>query len=260
MAGVAPAGWEETGGEDIGARFAEYNIQVVLVLALDTTARAGSAAVVRDGAVLLEQSGDPGLTHGQRLPRDLMRLLDDAGVRLAEIDLFAVAAGPGSFTGLRVGIATVQGLAMADNRRVVPVSTLEALARAGRNGVDRVAPWMDAQRGEVFAAVYEPDGRTPHLEPSSENPDRTLERWSRRLPDAPQRFIGDGAVRYRDIIQRVRPSSIILEPVPALAGFIGIIAAAEPERAVLPHAIAPIYIRRSDAELARDRRGTPWSS
>jgi tRNA threonylcarbamoyladenosine biosynthesis protein TsaB len=260
MAGVAPAGWEETGGEDIGARFGEYNIQVVLVLALDTTTRAGSAAVVRDGAVLLEQTGDPGHTHGQRLPCDLMRLLDDARVRLADIDLFAVAAGPGSFTGLRVGIATVQGLAMADNRRIVPVSTLEALARAGRNGVDRVAPWMDAQRGEVFGAVYLPDGRSLYIEPSAENPDRTLERWSPLLSDAQARFIGDGAVRYRDIIQRGRPSSVIVEPVPALAGFIGSIASDEPERAVLPHAVVPIYIRRSDAELARDRRGSPWSS
>jgi tRNA threonylcarbamoyladenosine biosynthesis protein TsaB len=255
MAGVAPAGWDDTGGEDIEARSAEYNIQVVLVLALDTTTRAGSAAVVRDGAVVLEQTGDSTLTHGQRLPHDLMRLLDEASVGLASIELFAVAAGPGSFTGLRVGIATMQGLAMAGNRRIVPVSTLEALARAGRNGIDPVAPWMDAQRGEVFAAVYAPDGRALHIEPSSEHPQRTLERWTRLMPDALLRFIGDGAVRYRDVIHRHRQSSSIAEPVPPLAAYIGTIACEEPHRAVVPHAVVPIYIRRSDAELARDKRG-----
>ncbi len=223
----------------------------MLVLALDTTTRAGSAALVRDGRVLLERAGDPALTHGQRLPRDLMRLLDEALVRLDEIDLFAVAAGPGSFTGLRVGIATVQGLAMAGNRRVLPVSTLEALARAGRNGVDPVAAWMDAQRGEVFAALYAADGALL-LDPSSEPPERTLERWMPMLTGR-ERFIGDGALRYRD---RIPSSLIVVEPVPPLAGFIGTMACDHPDRAVVPHAVVPIYVRRPDAELARDRKWT----
>jgi tRNA threonylcarbamoyladenosine biosynthesis protein TsaB len=231
----------------------------VLILALDTTTRAGSAAVVRDGAVLREESGDAALTHGQRLPRDLMRLLDRAGVGLADVDVFAVAAGPGSFTGIRVGIATVQGLAMAGERRVVPVSTLEALAWAGQNGRDRIAAWMDAQRGEVFAALYGADGESLIVDPSSEPPGRTLDRWAPHLTGR-ERFIGDGAVRYRDAIAGACPATtaaIIVEPVPPLAGVIGAIAAHRPARAVLPHAVVPIYIRRSDAELARDRK---WRS
>ena len=225
----------------------------MLVLALDTTTRAGSAALVRGGDVLLEELGDPALTHGQRLPRDLMRLLDRAGIRLDEIDLLAVAAGPGSFTGLRVGIATVQGLAMARGRRVVPVSALEALARAGRNGIDRVAPWMDAHRGEVFAALYAPDGSTLLVEPSSETPERTIERWTPTLTGR-ERFVGDGALRYREVI---RPAFTVVETVPPLAGFIGTIACEQPERGVLPHAVVPIYVRRPDAEIARNRK---WSS
>ncbi len=224
----------------------------MLVLALDTTTRAGSAALVRDGAVLVEQPGDPARTHGQRLPLDLMRLLDRAGARLDDVDLFAVAAGPGSFTGLRVGIATVQGLAMAGNRRVVPVSALEALARAGGNGVDPVAAWMDAQRGEVFAALYAPDGASLLIDPSSEPPERTIGRWLPNLTGR-ERFIGDGASRYRGVI----PSSLtVVEPVPPLAGFIGTIACDHPDRAVVPHAVVPIYVRRSDAELARERKWT----
>jgi tRNA threonylcarbamoyladenosine biosynthesis protein TsaB len=183
-----------------------------------------------------------------------MRLLDEAGVHLADVDVFAVAAGPGSFTGLRVGIATVQGLAMAAGCRVVPVPTLEALARAGRNGVNRVAPWMDAQRGEVFAAIYAADGALVDIEASSETPERTLDRWSQPLSVEPLRFIGDGALRYREIVERMAPAADIVDPVPPLAGFIGIIASQSPQRAVLPHAVVPIYVRRSDAELARVRR------
>jgi tRNA threonylcarbamoyladenosine biosynthesis protein TsaB len=186
-------------------------------------------------------------------------LLDEAGIRLADVDIFAVAAGPGSFTGLRVGIATAQGLAMAAERRIVPVPTLEALARAGRNGVNRVAPWMDAQRGEVFAAVYAADGATVEIEASSETPERTLDRWPQPLAVEPIQLVGDGALRYRETVERRVPAAVIIDPVPPLAGFIGLIASQCPQRGVLPHAVVPIYVRRSDAELARARRNAATS-
>ena len=106
----------------------------MIVLSVDTTGRAGSAAIVDGTVVLAEVSGDPTLTHGQRLPGELMELVNRAGVGLNAVDLLAVAAGPGSFTGLRVGIAAMQGLAMALGKPIVPISTLEALARAGARG------------------------------------------------------------------------------------------------------------------------------
>lgn len=222
----------------------------MLVLALDTTTRAGSAAILRDAIVVAERIGDPELTHGERLPTELMRLLDEAAVRIEDVELFAVAAGPGSFTGLRVGIATVQGLAMARGRRVVPVSALEALARAGTNAHRPIATWMDAQRAEIFAALYAPDGRDVLIAARSAEPGDVL-----AATDLHETvFIGDGAVRYRDIIiSRVGEGATIVPP-PPLAGLIGQIAAADPARAVLPHAVVPIYIRKSDAELARARR------
>ena len=125
----------------------------VLVLALDTTTRSGSAAVVSDGELLCEIVGDGSRTHGERLRRDLMRVLAAASVGLESIDLLAVAAGPGSFTGLRVGIAAMQGLAMSTGRKIVPISALDALAAAAGYGSAPVAAWIDAQRGEVFAAL-----------------------------------------------------------------------------------------------------------
>ena len=133
----------------------------MLILALDTTSRAGSVALARDAGVLDQQRGDPSRTHGERLPGDIRDLLERHGLTVADVDLYAVAAGPGSFTGLRVGIATIQGLALAHGRPVVPVSALVALAHGALissggpvQDAELIAACMDAQRLEVFSALY----------------------------------------------------------------------------------------------------------
>src|SRR5436305_15166300 len=130
------------------------------VLALDTTTREGSVALVEDDRVVDERRGDGSRTPAERLPSELADLAAAHGVAWADIDLFAVASGPGSFTGLRIGIATIQGLAFVNRRRVAPVSALDALAHIARdaaNGTEEdvlVGVWMDAQRGDVFTALY----------------------------------------------------------------------------------------------------------
>jgi tRNA threonylcarbamoyladenosine biosynthesis protein TsaB len=230
----------------------------VLVLALDTTTRAGSVAVLRDGVAIGALTGDPAVTHGARLPSDLLRALDAAAVSLPAIDLLAVAAGPGSFTGLRVGIATMQGLAMASGKLIVPISVLDALAVAAeraRSDDRPIAAWMDAQRGEVFAALYDPAGRRVLIEATAAAPMSTIERW-RTLADftTPPRFVGDGAVRYAPVIRTALGAPIEIVDPPPLAPIVGQLATAHPERAVAPHAVVPIYIRRPDAEIARAKR------
>ena len=233
----------------------------MIILALDTTTRGGSVAVVRGGAppeVLFESTGDPAVTHGQRLPGEVDRALAACGLTAADVGLYAVAAGPGSFTGLRVGIATIQGFAMAHERRVVPVSVLDALARAGAPGT-WTAAWMDAHRGQIFAALYDPAGHRLY-EPSALTPQDTLAAWraaagGEGLPLDRMRFIGDGAERHEPWLRAEGVRHIA--PAPALAPVIGRLAADDPGRAVLPHAIVPIYVRRPDAELARERRREP---
>ena len=226
----------------------------MLVLSLDTTTRAGSAALVDDGRVRAELIGKESLTHGQRLPADLMRLLDGQGMSIADLGLLAVAAGPGSFTGLRVGISAMQGLAFATDLEIVPVSALDALARAGADGDTPVAAWMDAQRGQVYAALYSPKGAV-QIDASSLPPEETLDDWSRRGFPGVVTFVGDGALRYAEIIRRrLGSSATVASQVPPLAGIIGQIAHEHPERAVMPHAVVPIYVRRPDAELARLRK------
>jgi tRNA threonylcarbamoyladenosine biosynthesis protein TsaB len=220
---------------------------------LDTTTRSGSAAVVDNGSVVSEIVGDGSRTHGERLPRDLMRILEAAAVPLEAVDLLAVAAGPGSFTGLRVGIAAMQGLAMSLGRKIVPISALDALAAAGADGRGPIAAWMDAQRGEVFASLYDAAGTHILEGPSSLSPARTLESWQRSVPASGLTFIGSGATRYEGAIRDRFGADARILPAPSLAGIIGRIAGDAPARAVLPHAVVPIYIRRSDAEIARSR-------
>jgi tRNA threonylcarbamoyladenosine biosynthesis protein TsaB len=226
----------------------------VLILALDTTSRAGSVAVVRDAQVLVEFAGDEAMAHGQRLPGALAEACARTGIDTGAIDLLAVAAGPGSFTGLRIGIATMQGLATALGIRIVPVSTLEATAVAAGEGPGRVAAWIDAHRGEVFAQVFERSGASavPLADAMAGAPADVLRTQAPVLEGAS--FHGDGAIRYRAEVQGTWPGALIPSSVPTLAGAIGRIAAAHPDRAVLPHAVIPIYVRRPDVEMARERR------
>ena len=163
----------------------------MLVLALDTTTRAGSAALVRNGEVLREERSAPDRPHATRLPADLMVLLARTDVRLEDIDLFAVGAGPGSFTGLRIGIAAMQGLAFARRKPLVGVSTLDALATVAL--ADTVVAWIDAWRGEVYAGHYVRGVSSGP--PVVGHPHELLE-----PPISAATFIGDGALTHRDVI------------------------------------------------------------
>jgi tRNA threonylcarbamoyladenosine biosynthesis protein TsaB len=214
----------------------------VLILALDTTTAAGSVALADDARVLEVSAIPPGEPVATRLPGDLMAMLGRHSVALGAIDVFAVATGPGSFTGLRIGIATMQGVALAHGKPLMGVSgfdALEALAQA-----PHVATWVDAWRGEIYASEYE-NGRVI-LAPMVAPPEVVLNAVRNR--DA--LFIGDAAVKYRDRLPRV------VEPTPLLAGAIASLAHARAIEGELPppHAIRPLYVRRPDAELARDAR------
>jgi tRNA threonylcarbamoyladenosine biosynthesis protein TsaB len=237
----------------------------VLVLALDTTTRSGSLALVNDGRLVGAAQGDPSRTHAERLPGDLLALLDRHHFSIGDVDVYGVAAGPGAFTGLRVGIATIQGLAFANCRRVVAVSALEARAYADlfphpplpTPHPPLLGVWMDAHRSEVFSALYRVDRdaadvRLTTLEDAAvDQPDRTLVRW-RTLIDRPIRLVGDGALVYRTAIERTLSAEIGAD-VPPIAPSIAALTAARAHASILPHALQPIYVRRPDAELARAR-------
>ena len=235
------------------------------VLALDTTTAAGSVAIVDDDEVLLEEVGDSARSHAERLPADILGAVERCGIALASIDVLAIAAGPGTFTGLRIGIATIQGLAFVTGKRVVPVSALQALAvaasreePAGRT----IGAWMDAHRRDVFSALFrttsrspfDPDGLVEIEGAAVGDPAATLQRWevAGHVPDV---LAGDGAIRFAAIV----PTQIsTLEQLP-LAAVIGRMAVsrARAGETVDPAGVQPLYIRRPDAEIARDAQRDP---
>ena len=234
------------------------------VLALDTTTRAGSVALIEDDRIVDERRGDDARTHAARLPAEITAIVDAHHLALAHIDLYAVASGPGSFTGLRIGIATIQGLAFVHARRVVAISALDALAHVGSVGAPPgtlIAAWMDAHRHEVFAAMYRvtdaatfaPERLVEVEGPTVGNPAATLARWAAQRDGLPDAFAGDGAVLYANEIAGAAPAARLMAP-PLLAGAIGRLALARRSEAVEPGALRALYVRRPDAELARDEK------
>jgi tRNA threonylcarbamoyladenosine biosynthesis protein TsaB len=228
----------------------------MVVLALDTATPPGSCAVWRDGAVIAEAAGDAGLSHAERLPRELMQVLEQAQVTLADVGAFAVATGPGSFTGVRIGIATMQGLAFASARPLFGISALDALAAVRsvplQGDPPLTATWIDAWRGEVYAALYA--DRTPVGEVAIGRPELVLAEYAA----SPIRFIGDGAATHWQQILAVRGdrASLASPAVPLLAGTIarlaGDLAAAGAQPG--PEAISPVYVRRPETKLPTDDR------
>lgn len=231
------------------------------VLALDTTTRSGSVAIVDDDRVVMERAGDAARPHAERLPGDLIHLLNDAGVPLRSIDVFAVGAGPGAFTGLRTGIATMQGLAFVQGRPLLPVSALEALAHIAAREVTPgtiVAVWTDAHRGDVFSSLYRVTDAPP-FDPERlveidaaavGDPAATLARWKAFGPVSV--IIGDGGVAYGGLLD----SAVSVIAAPPLAGAIGRMAfmRARSGQTGEPSAAQPLYIRRPDVEIERERK------
>lgn len=239
----------------------------MVILALDSTAAEGSAALWRpDGEIVVARLQAPA-GYGRRLPGALLDLLGSHGLSLAQVELFAVASGPGSLTGLRVGIATIQGLAFATGRPVVAVSALDALAETLRAAVppppsgSLLAAWKNAQRREVFAALYAQDaaGAEPLRllgVPEVGHPEAIAARWADQVPGDGQLWVsGDADETARAALARVFAACLIwLDPPPLAAAVARLAYRRAPREAGRPHAVHPLYVRRPDAEMARERR------
>ena len=240
------------------------------VLALDTTTRAGSVAVCDDERVLALLPGDQSRTHVERLPGELAQALAAASIGREQIDLLAVATGPGAFTGLRIGLAAIQGLAMTLNKPAIGVSALDALAAqalvdtttaqsttdmAEQNAAEIIVPWMDAQRGEVFATVIDRHTGTVLEAPTAAHPDVLLDAWRAHLSGRRALFIGDAAARDAAVILRHADGPWETRAPSPLAPQIASLGLRRARRgeAGSPHTLEPIYVRRPDPEIERER-------
>jgi tRNA threonylcarbamoyladenosine biosynthesis protein TsaB len=219
----------------------------------------GAVALLDGEALVAEQRSSVGVTHSERLLLAIDRGLAAAGWQLRDVGLLAVAIGPGSFTGLRIGVATMKGLAFATGAPLVGVPTLDALAWTLPYAAWPVCPVLDARKHEVYTARYRTgDGRLDRLTDYRAVRPRALAEELLARDDQPMIFVGDGAAAYGAVFREVLgararfappgqglPSAV---PVAQLGG-----EALARGEAADPASLIPLYVRRSEAELGRER-------
>lgn len=179
------------------------------IFALDTTGATLSVALLEDQTIRAEAFVNTGDNHSLHLLPAIGHVYDLAGASPEMTDLFVCTLGPGSFTGVRIGVATIKGLAMATGKPVVGFSTLEALAANAGLFTGHICPILDAQRGQVYAAIYKLDGEfIPQLIHEERLTD--LEALISQVKDEGRvLFLGSGAVKYADLINQMLPGAII---------------------------------------------------
>lgn len=212
------------------------------ILAVDTATATGSVALLDGGVVVGEVLFETPSLHSAHVVPAVASVLRAARVEPRDVEGYALTIGPGPFTGLRVGISTVQGLAMGAGRLTIGVSTLDVLAVQMRGAGPSLVAMIDAGRGQVYARCYDSEAQalTP---PSVEDPGRFRE-W---LPDGAA-FLGDGALLYRREIEASRPASRFPSRSPCLAATVGRVAGPllAAGRGVAPGDLRPLYLRGAD--------------
>lgn len=222
----------------------------MMILALDTSSLAASCALWRDGALLGEYFINAGLTHSQTIMPMTEALLRETGTSLAQVDRFGVSIGPGSFTGLRIGLSAVKGMAMALDKPCAAVSTLEGLAwnLLGFTGI--IAPVMDARCMQVYTALFRGDGQTlTRVEPDMA---LSIPELGRRLAalGEPVTLVGDGAALCMEKLApepgpelRLCPQALRHQRASSVA-----LLSARTETLLPPGALSPAYLRLPQAE------------
>jgi len=226
------------------------DLTAVRLLALETSTLAGGVALLDGERVIGEYLLDVRVTHSERLMPAIDRLLTDAGWNIGTLDGLAVAVGPGSFTGLRIGLSTAKGLAWARGIRVAAVPTLDALAAALPFCAMPVCPVLDARKGEVYCSLYRWDGTGMSRE--WEYLAVAPEDLAARLGE-PTVLLGDGAAGIVSRYARLAPPHRHL-PSAAAVAVLGR-ARFRAGETVSAAELSPLYLRPSQAELKR--RGVP---
>lgn len=222
------------------------------VLGIDTSTSCGSIGLVEDGMVISEYLLDRPQTHSERLLRGIELVLKDAHLSINDIDGWAVSLGPGSFTGLRIGISTIKGLALATQKPVAGVSTLDVLAFQVSPTPYLICPIIDARKGEVYTAFYRYDEKNSLKRVSIYKvikPEELVHQINEKTL-----FVGDGIKSYGQYLHNVLPTFALYPPVAphlphgstlALLGFEHLQRGDSLDLA----SFTPLYIRPSDAEL-----------
>jgi tRNA threonylcarbamoyladenosine biosynthesis protein TsaB len=236
------------------------------ILAIDTSTSLASIALAVDELIVAESLLNTNRTLSARLVPEIERLLATAGLAIADIDIFASSIGPGSFTGVRGGIATIQGLALAVGRTCAGFSSLAMLSMNFTLSKTPVCPMLDARKGELYAALYD----CTHPLPSSRisdcvlPPSALLDQIAAATGE-PVIFVGDGAVRYHDLIADRMGDQAVFAPFPfhsprSANGVLLALHASQHGELLEPSQLLPIYLRASDAELNKAKTGVTRTS
>jgi tRNA threonylcarbamoyl adenosine modification protein YeaZ/ribosomal-protein-alanine acetyltransferase len=237
----------------------------MVLLALETATRRGSVALGDDTAIH-SLEGDTSRTHGARLPEEMLTILAREGRSLDDVTHGVIVAGPGSFTGLRVGMAAMQGLAFARGFPVVPVPTLDAMAEgwmAAHPGAGVIVTCLDSQRGDVFIAAFETAAGTRSVEQASVvlapmvgPPQELARRLNEARPGAAVVIVGEGARRYEAVWKAELPGAEVADTAEPVAASAIRLARRHLDWAVTPDLLRPLYLRRPEPVMARERAQT----
>lgn len=222
-------------------------------LAVETSAVSASCCVMEDGRVLSQAAVHTKLTHSQTLMPMIDSVLSCAALDMQDIDRLAVAVGPGSFTGIRIGVAAIKGLAFPRALPCAAVSTLEAMAALteGLPFDGLVCPVMDARCQQVYTALFDHvGGHVSRLTPDGALPIADLE-TALALRDRPVYLLGDGAELVYNVLRRRVPALTLAPPAARYQSAVGVAAVAErmaAEDFVSPDRLLPVYLRPPQAE------------
>lgn len=226
----------------------------MLMLAFESSAKPASVALVRDGELLSQYFQCSALTHSRTLLPMAEDLLKNAELSVGDIDLFAVAHGPGSFTGIRIGVSAVKGLAWAAEKPCVGVSTLEAMAWNGVTHGGIVCPVMDARRSQVYNALFEIcDGKPLRL--TEDRPIALPELAEEvRTLNAPVFLVGDGTEVTKAYFEQNAIPFVTAPDNLRWQSAWGVAMAAQGKASGNADSLLPVYLRLSQAERERQER------
>ena len=226
----------------------------MLILAFESSAKAASAALVKDGKLISQYSQCSGLTHSRTLLPMGEDMLKNAEMKLSDVDLIAVAHGPGSFTGIRIGVSMVKGLAWAAEKPCVGVSTLEALAWHGVACGAYVCPVMDARRNQVYNAIFKIENGRP-VRITEDRPIALSELAEEiRAIGAPMFLVGDGAELTEKYLSEQGLACTVAPENLRWQSAWGVAMAAMDKEAGDADSLLPVYLRLSQAERERNER------
>lgn len=227
------------------------------ILAIDTSTMLGGIAIMDESLLIAESRLNVRSTHSERLMTEIEHCLKQSGIKISDIDVFAVATGPGSFTGLRIGVSTIKGFSYATGKPIVSVPTLEALAWNFPYSRYPVCTMLDARKKEVYAALFrweEGENLIRLINETSAKPEEFARDALRVTHDDKFIFAGEGAALYRDKIIEVMGEKAIFAspektvPSPANVAVLGLKKAKSGEFSE-PISLTPMYIRKSEAEV-----------